>query len=80
MKRLCTFLSLSLFAACSIEREVQADTISASLVKINVINRYPNLRQKMLTWRGTDNVLYVTFEPVATEVTLGDTRQVMVRK
>jgi hypothetical protein len=80
MKVLTLTLVSGLLFACSTEREIQADFIDASLVKIDIVHRYPNLQQKMLTWRATDNVLYVTYEPMQTQIALGSTRSVMVRK
>ena len=75
---LCTVAAFAF--ACNTEREVQADLMTANLVKIDVVNRFPNQQQKMLTWRAANSVLYVTFEPMSTDVALGEMRQVMVTK
>jgi len=72
-------LSALLFA-CNTEREIQADLIDASLVKIDIVNRYPDKQQKVLTWRAADNVIYITFEPMSTDIALGTQRRVMVRR
>ena len=75
----CTLFA-GLFFSCASEREIQADIIDASLVKIDIINRYPNLQRKMLTWLATDNVLYITYEPVNSDVAIGTTRKMMARR
>ena len=66
--------------ACNTEHEIQADVVSASLVKIDTLVRYPNIRQKMLTWQADDKVLYVTYEPMYTDISIGYVRQIMIRK
>jgi hypothetical protein len=80
MKRFLPLTVLAFLAVCNTEREIQADVMNANLVKIDVVTRYPNLKQKMLTWRAADNVLYVTFEPMSTDLLVGASRSVMMRK
>jgi hypothetical protein len=80
MKPFLLTMVTGLLFACSTEREIQADLVSANLVKIDTLTRYPNIRQKMLTWQATDNVLYITYEPMYTNVSVGARREVMIRK
>ena len=79
MKLFIVGLAAVLFA-CRTEREIQANMIDVSLIKIAIINRYPNLQQKMLTWRASDNVLYVTYEPMNINIDLGTKTTVLIRK
>jgi hypothetical protein len=73
-------LIAGLFFSCTTEKEVQANLIDASLVKIDVISRYPNLQRKMLTWKTADNVTYITYVPMYSKFDIGATRKVLVRK
>ena len=80
MKPLYFIFLAGLLSFCSTEREIQADIIDASLVKIDIVHRYPNIQRKMLTWHATDNVIYITYEPLGTDLAIGTTRRIMVRK
>lgn len=80
MKPFLLTMVTGLLLACGTEREIQADLVSADLVKIDTLVRYPNLRQKMLTWQASDNILYITYEPMYTDISIGARRQVMIRK
>ena len=73
-------LIAGLYFSCTTEKEVQANLIDASLVKIDVINRYPNLQRNMLTWKSADNVTYITYVPIYANFNVGVTRKVLVRK
>jgi hypothetical protein len=80
MKKLIFILVTGCLFACTTEREIQANLVDASLVKIDVIQRYPNTQLKMLTWRTMSNVFFVIYEPLSTEVALGSLRKAIVKK
>ena len=79
MKHLSAFVFALLFG-CSTEREIQANLVEASLVKIEIVSRFPNNQQKLLTWLTPDQVRYITYEPIETTTFVGMSRTVMVRK
>ena len=54
--------------------------IDVELVKIDTLNRYRANTQLVFTWRGTDNVDYVTNEPISRRYSIGSRSKVMVRK
>jgi hypothetical protein len=80
MKILVLMLSGTLLYACTTEKEVQVDVIDVKLIKIETVQRYPNVRKKLLTWRDTNNIDYVTYEPVTVNYPLGTYMKVMVRR
>jgi len=65
---------------CTSEKEVQMDLTDVQLVKIDTIRRYPNAAEKVLTWRGEDQVSYVTFVPIETYYPIGARMKVMVKR
>lgn len=84
MKKALPFLMAATVAtfivSCSAEREVQMDLTDVQLVKIDTIQRYPNASEKLLTWRGEDQVNYVTFVPIETYYPIGARMKVMVKR
>jgi len=73
-------ISACLLFSCVSEKAVQMQVIEVQLVKVETVRRYPNVQKKLLTWRGADNMTYVTFEPVGANYQVGLLRQVMVKK
>lgn len=84
MKKTLPFLVAATIAAftigCTAEREVQMDLTDVQLVKIDTIQRYPNASEKLLTWRGEDQVSYLTFVPIEMYYPIGARMKVMVKR
>jgi len=80
MKTAITLILCAVFFSCSVDREIQADIVDFQLVKIDTIQRYPNMKQKLLTWRSDSNIAYVTYEPMSNGFTVGSKMKVMVTK
>jgi hypothetical protein len=70
---------LGLFS-CATEREVQMYMVDAELERIDTIQRYPNVEQKLLTWRASDQVRYYTYEPMTERFSVGERVRVLMRK
>ena len=66
--------------ACFPGRELQAEMVYATLVKVEEVNRYPNLKQKILTWQTERSVSYVTFESTSVNLPIGTKARVLVHK
>jgi hypothetical protein len=79
MKALLLLLGTTLFS-CAMQREVQADLVDVELVKIETVQRYPDLEQKLLTWKDENNISYITFEPMSTNYKIGSQMKLMIRK
>ena len=80
MKTVITLVLVAVLFSCSVDREIQADIVDVQLVKIDTIQRYPNMKQKLLTWRSNSNIAYVTYEPMSSRFTVGSRMKVMVAK
>jgi hypothetical protein len=80
MKTMALLIGIAFTYGCTAEKEVQMDMIDVKLVRIETVQRYPDLTQKILTWTDRNNVSYVTFEPVHVNYKIGSYMKVMVRK
>ncbi|HEY1022802.1 MAG TPA: hypothetical protein VGE06_10850 [Flavisolibacter sp.] len=78
-----TILSIAVCAlcyACFPSREVQAEMVFATLVKVEEVNRYPNFKQKILTWQTEKDVSFITYEKSSVDIPIGtQTRVLMAR-
>ena len=70
----------ALTPGCASEKNIQVNVIDVELVKIEVVQRYPNIEKKLLTWRDVNSIDYITFAPMSSEYKVGSTMKVMVRK
>ena len=66
--------------SCSGPHEVQAEMVSAQLVKIDTAFRYETNPRQMLTWRDNNDVEYVTYAPLANSFLLGSRMVVLVKR
>ena len=80
MKAMILLLGSILTYSCATEKAIEMDVIDVKLVKVETVNRYPDIEQKLLTWRDARNISYVTFEPMNSNYTVGSLMKVMVRK
>lgn len=61
MKTILIASCLIAAAGCTSVKEVQVEMIQAQLIKIDTVYRQPNLSRQQLTWKGEDNIEYVSF-------------------
>lgn len=80
MKTLYAVILCVLCYACFPSREVQAEMVDATLVKVEEVSRYPNTKQKILTWQTDRSVSFVTFEPSSVNIPVGTHTKVLVQK
>lgn len=66
--------------ACFPAREIQAELVNATLVKVEEVNRYPNIRQKIFTWQTERAISFVTIEPSSTNIPIGTQTKVLMHK
>lgn len=79
MKTILAMAAIAAFYSCSSPRELQAEMVSAELVKIDTAFRYNNPKQ-MLTWRDANHVDYVIYAPMNNVFMLGSKMVVLVKK
>ena len=78
-----TILSIAVSAvcfACFPGRDIQAEMVYATLVKVEEVNRYPNIRQKILTWQTENEVSFVTYEASSVNIPIGTQTRVLLTK
>ncbi len=80
MKPFLSFLLCATCYACFPARELQAEMVFATLVKVEEVNRYPNIKQKILTWETDKAVSFVTFESNKVDLPIGTKTRVLVHK
>lgn len=79
MKKTLPFFLAAVIAGCGTERAIQVNIEEAQLVKIDTIQRY-NASEKLLTWRTSDQVDYVTYVPLLSHYTIGSKMKVMIKR
>ena len=62
---------------CNSSREIQADFVTAQLIKVDTIYRYQS-NEKQLTWRCQNNVEFVSFVPVSSVYKVGSRFHVLL--
>lgn len=78
MKTILAGIALVLLCGCFYPRELQAEVVSAQLVKIDTVHRYHNLHQQMLTWKDEYDIQYVSYASLTEKYVVG-TRMPMLR-
>jgi hypothetical protein len=79
MKKTLPFFLAAVIAGCGTEKAIQMNIEDAQLVKIDTIQRY-NASEKLLTWRTSDQIDYVTYVPLASHYTIGSRMKVMIKR
>jgi hypothetical protein len=77
---LLLIMVVTMLFGCATKHEFLADLTVAKLIKIDIVNRYPDKQYKMLTWRTEDNVDYITYESMSSDVAIGDVMQVLTKR
>jgi hypothetical protein len=78
MKTILAGIALVLLCGCFYPRDLQAEVVSAQLIKIDTINRYQNGQQQMLTWKDEHDIHYVSYASLKETYVVG-TRIPMLR-
>ena len=71
---------VSFLVGCTGPKDLQMDITDVELIKIDTVQRYQNLSEKILTWRDENQVSYVTFVPLETYYAVGTRMKVMVKR
>lgn len=80
MKALLLSAMAAAILGCSSQKTIQMSMSDVELVKIDTVQRYPNSEEQILTWRSTDHIEYVTYEPMHVFFTLGSRMKVLTRR
>jgi hypothetical protein len=74
------FFIVNILNSCTGSQELQAEMVSAQLIKIDTAFRYESNPQQMLTWRDENNIEYITYAPLANSFSLGSKMVVLVKR
>jgi hypothetical protein len=80
MKTILSIAVCVMCYSCFPAREVQAELVYATLVKVEEVNRYPNLKQKILTWQTDKEISFVTYEKSSINIPIGTQTRVLMTK
>jgi hypothetical protein len=80
MKTIVAIAIVILFYSCAGPRAVQAEMISAQLIKIDTAFRYAREPEQVLTWRDDNHIDYVTYAPLKNNFLLGSRMVVLVTR
>ncbi|MCW3078662.1 hypothetical protein [Segetibacter sp.] len=64
---------------CGVSGEIQADFVSAQLIKVDTVYRHP-AREKLLTWRCQNKVTFVSYVPMSLNYSVGTHYSVLLTK
>ena len=62
---------------CYSTKEIQVEMVSATLIRIDTINRETQYQKKLFTWRDQRNIEYTSFEEMNKNYSLGTTMTVL---
>ena len=79
MKTILAGATIAALYSCWSPRELQAEMVSAELVKIDTALRFSRPEQ-MLTWRDGNDVNYVTYAPMNNTYFVGSKMIVLIKK
>ena len=79
MKTILAVAAIAALYSCSSPRELQAEMVSAQLVKIDTAFRTTNPTQ-MLTWRDDHDIDYITYAPLNNVFFLGSKMTVLIKR
>ena len=80
MKTILVIATAVVLCSCVGPREVEAEMVSAELVRIDTAFRYANSPEQMLTWRDDNHISYITFAPLNNNFLLGSKMIVLVKR
>lgn len=80
MKTILVLAIIIALFSCSAPRELQAEMVSAELVKIDTVFRYADTPRQLLTWRDDKHIDYVTYAPLNNNFLVGAKMVVLVKR
>ncbi len=70
MKTIFIAMIILALCGCRIERDIQVEFLTAELIKVDTVNRYPKDR-KQLTWLDQNNIRYVSYISIDKPIAVG---------
>jgi len=67
----------TILTGCYSTREIQVEMVSATLVRIDTINRETQYQKQLFTWRDQKNIEYTSFESMSKNHVLGTAMRVL---
>jgi hypothetical protein len=66
-------LVAAILTGCYSTREIQVEMVSATLVRIDTVNRETQFQKQLFTWRDQKNIEYTSFESMNKYYVVGTT-------
>ena len=81
MKLLVLLCLVAIIAtSCFGERQLQMSVVEVELVKIDTLKNFYTAEEKILTWRSTKMLDFITYAPISTDYTVGSRMMVMMKR
>lgn len=78
MKSILFVVLITVLFSCFPQRELQADLVDATLIKVDTTHRFPDSDKQILTWITSNKLTFVTYEPGQAYYPLGTRIKMMV--
>ena len=78
MKPILSLVLAIALCSCFPQRELQADLVDVTLIKVDTTRRFPDDEKKILTWRTDNKLTFVTFEPAEAYYPVGTRMKMMI--
>ncbi|MGV3528680.1 MAG: hypothetical protein ACO1OO_07290 [Flavisolibacter sp.] len=78
MKPILSLVLIIALTGCFPQRELQADLVDVTLVKVDTTHRFPDSDKKILTWMTSNKLTIVTFEPAEAYYPVGTRMKMMI--
>ena len=76
---LLALLSFVCFS-CSVDRELQAEMVDATLVKVEDIVRYPDIKKKLLTWKISETLTITSYDYSGINIPIGTVTKLLIKQ
>jgi hypothetical protein len=79
MKKCAVIVVAFGMSSCYVNRDIQVNMLGAELVKIDTVYRYTGSEQ-LLIWKCSNDVEYISYEPMNKSYQVGSKMVVLVRR
>ena len=62
------------------QKQVQVRIVDVQLIRMEPVHRSPTIDEMLLTWKDEDNIEYVSFESMNTQMSIGSRMKMMIRR
>lgn len=80
MKLVLVIALVIALGSCTVPRELEAEIVSAELIRIDTVYRFDDRPKQALIWRDTNKIDYITYASLQDSYSLGSKMMVLVKR